>query len=182
MRRAPTLPCLLLLALAGCSGCGSANHRAPVAASAPEPTDEGLPRPTLRLLVVTDMEGYLEPCGCQRRPLGGIDKLATELARARADGVPSLFLHAGDLLFDGLDHSVRGADASAQEVWKAETLVEVLGRLELAAATAGPLEARQGIDTLQRLAARRASRCSRLERRSAACRCTRSRCCASSAA
>jgi len=139
-------------AAGGCSGGSATSGGSGSSGSSAEPTDEGLPRPTLRLLVVTDMEGYLEPCGCQRRPLGGIDKLATELARARAGGVPTLFLHAGDLLFDGLDHSVRGADASAQEIWKAETLVEVLSQLGLAAATAGPLEARQGVDTLRRLA------------------------------
>ena len=139
---------LVLACLVACSGgSGSTGGGEP-----PEPTDQGLPRPTFRLVVATDLEGYLEPCGCQRRPLGGIDKLATALAEARADGTPTLFVHAGDLLFDGLEHSVRGADASAQEGWKAETLVEVLSRLGLAAATAGPLDARQGVPTLRRLA------------------------------
>jgi hypothetical protein len=139
---------LLLAGVVACGGgAGSSGS-----GEAPEPTDDGLPRPTLRLLVTTDLEGYLEPCGCQQRPLGGIDKLATALADARKDGTPTLFLHAGDLLFDGLSHSVRGADASAQEGWKAETLVEILSRLGLAAATAGPLDARQGVETLRRLA------------------------------
>jgi 2',3'-cyclic-nucleotide 2'-phosphodiesterase (5'-nucleotidase family) len=143
----------VLLALPACSG-GSASPPGPAAAAvtATEPSDEGLPRPTLRLLVATDFDGNLEPCGCQQRPLGGLDRLATELARAKADGVPTLFLHAGDLLFDGLDHGVRGADASTQEVWKAETMVDALSRLGLAATTAGPLDATQGVDTLRRLA------------------------------
>jgi hypothetical protein len=147
MRRSCFLA-LLLASIVACSG-GAASSGS---GEAPEPTDEGLPRPTLRLLVTTDLEGYLEPCGCQQRPLGGIDKLATALAEARRDGTPTLFLHAGDLLFDGLSHSVRGADASAQEGWKAETLVDILSRLGLAAATAGPLDARQGVGTLRRLA------------------------------
>ena len=143
--------CLIMLVLTACSG-GSASPPVPAPVTATEPSDEGLPRPTLRLLVITDLEGYLEPCGCQRRPLGGIDRLATELTRARADGVPTLFLHSGDLFFDGLEHGVRGADASAQEVWKAETIVQVFSGLGLAAATAGPLDAQQGVETLRRLA------------------------------
>ena len=38
--------------------------------------------PSLRMAVVTDLKGYLEPCGCTSDPLGGIDRLAAQIARS----------------------------------------------------------------------------------------------------
>lgn len=142
--RAPASLGVLLAALGAAAGCGDHGSEA----RRPE-----LPAPTFRLLVVTDVKGYLAPCGCQSRPLGGVDKLATALARARADHVPTLFVAAGDLLFDGAGHAgVEGPDAATQEVWKAETLVQILGRLGLAAAAPGRADFANGADMFVRLA------------------------------
>ncbi len=60
----------------------------------PAPTAEA--KPTVRLAVVTDLKGYLEPCGCTSNPLGGIDRLAAEVQALRKDGVPLAVLVAGD--------------------------------------------------------------------------------------
>jgi hypothetical protein len=54
------------------------------------------PRPTLRIVAMTDIEGMLEPCGCQSRPLGGLDRAAALVAELRADGVPTILVVAGD--------------------------------------------------------------------------------------
>lgn len=140
---------LLTVALFGLFG-GSCSSRRPTTAQAI--TDEGLPRPTLRLVVATDLLGYLEPCGCQSRPLGGIDKLAATLASVRRDGAPTLFVTAGDTFFDGLTHGgMSGNDANAQEVWKADTLVGILNRLRLVAATPGYTDLSMGAAQLAAL-------------------------------
>ncbi|MCE7894582.1 MAG: hypothetical protein DYH12_33585 [Sorangiineae bacterium PRO1] len=52
--------------------------RAPAAPSGPPTT------PTLRVFVVTSLAGALEPCGCVKDMLGGIDHAAA-LPRAKRD-------------------------------------------------------------------------------------------------
>ena len=108
------------------------------------------PPPTFRLLVMTDIKGYLEPCGCTSRPLGGIDRTAAKVAELRAQGQPVLLVAAGDLFFDGVSYDVHGAEA--QEIWKAETLVEVLDGIEVAAVTPGRLDFSHGTATFRALA------------------------------
>jgi 2',3'-cyclic-nucleotide 2'-phosphodiesterase (5'-nucleotidase family) len=106
----------------------------------------------LRLVALTDLSGYLEPCGCQSRPLGGIDKAAAVLAALKADNVPLLFVSAGDLLFgERPEGASNDRDAAAQETWKAEALVDILSRLGLAAAAPGARDLSYGPETLKRL-------------------------------
>lgn len=113
------------------------------------------PQPALRLVALTDLSGYLEPCGCQSEPLGGIDRAAAKLQSLRADHVPMLFLAAGDLLFgDRPEGASNDAEGATQETWKAETLVDILNRLGLAAAAPGQRDLSFGLDELQRLAAK----------------------------
>lgn len=113
-----------------------------------------LPRPDLRLLVLTDLDGYLEPCGCTSRPLGGIDRLAARLAEVRRDGVPSVLVAAGNLFFHDAPQGEDAERARQQEVWRAETVADVLGRLELAAAAPGPTDFAFGTETFVELARR----------------------------
>jgi hypothetical protein len=94
------------------------------------------PPPTLRLLVMTDLGGTLEPCGCTSRPLGGIDRMAAAVASARAEGPPTLLVSAGDLFFGPGAHQAEGA-VPTQEAWKAETVADVLSRLGVHGATPG---------------------------------------------
>ncbi|MCA9580439.1 MAG: hypothetical protein KC416_01515, partial [Myxococcales bacterium] len=127
---------LSLLALglgASCSGKGS--KEGPGTAPDPAPAVQR-PRPTARIVAVTDLQGTLEPCGCTSRPLGGIDKLAAQVERLRQDGVPTAFVAAGNLLFDGVDHGAghsgkAGDGLPTQELWKAETLASILGTIGL---------------------------------------------------
>ena len=113
-----------------------------------------LPRPDLRLLVLTDLDGYLEPCGCTSRPLGGIDRLAARLAEVRADGVPTVLVSAGNVFFHGVPEGEEAERSRAQELWRAETVTDVLGRLELAAAAPGPHDFAFGAEAFEALAAR----------------------------
>jgi 2',3'-cyclic-nucleotide 2'-phosphodiesterase (5'-nucleotidase family) len=113
-------------------------------------------QPALRLVALTDLSGYLEPCGCQSKPLGGIDKAAAKLEAMRADHVPLLLLAAGDLLFGSElpGASSSDMDAATQEAWKAEALVGILDKLGLAAAAPGARDLSFGPDTLARLASK----------------------------
>ncbi|MFW5925815.1 MAG: multiheme c-type cytochrome [Myxococcota bacterium] len=109
------------------------------------------PRPTLRLVVATDLAGTLEPCGCTSRPLGGIDRLAAAVADVREAGVPTLTLHAGDLFFGPAPHAP-GEETPAQELWKAETVAQVLARIGLDAATPGARDVGHGAPRFAALA------------------------------
>jgi hypothetical protein len=142
-----------LLGGASCSGAGREAGGSPPEAEHVVAPDLG--RPDLRLVVLTDLKGYLEPCGCTSRPLGGIDRMAAEVSRLRGDGVPTVLVAAGDLLFDGGgDYEVHRPGAETQQIWKAETLVDILERVELAAAVPGGLDLRFGAGTFASLEAR----------------------------
>jgi 2',3'-cyclic-nucleotide 2'-phosphodiesterase (5'-nucleotidase family) len=154
----------LLLAASGCEG-----DKRPPAAARPHATAPA--RPNLRLVALTDVSGYLEPCGCQSRPLGGVDKGAQVLRELSADGVPSVVLTAGDLFFEA-PHGGHGAsddaEARTEHIWRAETLADALKQLGLAASEAGVADARYGADTLAALALARATdACDRARRREA---------------
>lgn len=152
LRTLPRLGLAALVLVTGSAGSCSQDARRETTPTRAAIEAPDLPRPDLRLLVVTDLDGTLEPCGCTSRPLGGIDRMAARLAAVRADGVPTVFVAAGDLFFHGAPHGVDAERARAQEVWRAETLREILDRLELAAAAPGPLDFAFGAETFDRLA------------------------------
>jgi hypothetical protein len=126
----------LLVMLVIALGCADKEERrAAVSTPSPPPRPE---KPALRIVALTDLSGYLEPCGCQSRPLGGLDKAAAQLAALESDGVPTLLVAAGDLLFGEQPKGASSAEqAATQETWKAETLIAILSRMHLAAAAPG---------------------------------------------
>lgn len=107
--------------------------------------------PDLRLAVITDLKGYLEPCGCTSDPLGGIDRMAAQIEALRKDGVPLLFLVAGDAFFDAAEIEPARVD---QEQRNAKTLVEILNLLKVDALLAGERDRAQPKATLTELRAR----------------------------
>src|SRR3954467_5460688 len=78
----PALAALIILTGSGGS-CSEARHEPPTP-TVPEIGAVSLGAPDLRLVVLTDLKGYLEPCGCTSRPLGGLDRLAARLAELRS--------------------------------------------------------------------------------------------------
>src|SRR3954449_12464314 len=100
-----SLVALLLGALvAACHGC----HGTPRADSA-QTVSQGGASPTLRLYAISNLAGALEPCGCTKDQLGGIDHLAALIANDR--GVtPPLLLLAGPTMF--LDPKLEGPRAT----------------------------------------------------------------------
>lgn len=88
--------------------------------------------PDARLLVITDLQGTIEPCGCTSRPLGGIDRMAElvgDLGNWEGPGgtrqeVPTIFVAAGDLLGGGPAHS--GPETPEPDAWRRSLVAEVL--------------------------------------------------------
>ena len=69
---------LLLLVLAG-AGCRCSRTPAPAA------VQEAVP--TLRLYLVSNLAGALEPCGCVKDMLGGVDHFAAARCRQGRGGI-----------------------------------------------------------------------------------------------
>jgi hypothetical protein len=110
---------LLLLAamvLLGCRGC-------PPNAKSGDRTGPASEEPSVRLYLLSSVAGALEPCGCTKDQLGGLDHLAAFLDAQRVDAPESLLLAAGPLWF--IDPTLGKAHAT-QDRWKAEAIAEAM--------------------------------------------------------
>jgi hypothetical protein len=113
-----------VLGLAACQGCRSTNT-SPITA----PGAEGA-SPTVRLYLVTDLAGALEPCGCTKDQLGGLDHFGAWVKRERAHAPQAVVASAGPLFF--MDSKLDG-DRADQDRIKAQTIARVLHGLDFAA-------------------------------------------------
>jgi hypothetical protein len=118
---------LRALALASALVGGLAGCRCRPAPPAP-PAAEAAAKPSLRLVLFSGVAGALEPCGCVKDMLGGVDHAASYL-RAQG-GMPTLALGAGPMLF--LDPTL-SVERRVQDEWKAEALSRALRAMELRA-------------------------------------------------
>jgi hypothetical protein len=130
MKLPPLSHLLLPLALASAalvSACQGCRPGATLPAEGPAPKNE---TPTVRLYFLSSVAGALEPCGCSKNQLGGVDHLGSFLRTHEAEAPHSLLAAAGPLFF--LDPTPRGEQAT-QDRWKAEALASALGKLHFAA-------------------------------------------------
>jgi hypothetical protein len=104
--------------------------------------------PSLRLAVVTDLKGYLEPCGCTSDPLGGIDRLAGQIRTLREGAVPVVFLIAGDTFFDAAALEPVRIDQANRN---AKTLAGILGSLGVTAVLPGRRDRAQPPEVIEAL-------------------------------
>ncbi len=136
----------LFLALAAFCACEGCRPTGGPDGSAPHNGAE--PLPAARLYLVTDLAGALEPCGCVKDQLGGMDHfgalVAAEKDKARGAGV----LAAGPTFFMDMELA---ADRRAQEVRKAETIGASLKTVNLLAFAPGRNEWAGGVDTLKKI-------------------------------
>lgn len=124
--------------LAACQGC-----RTP----APQVVEEVPSKPALRLYLLSSVAGQIEPCGCTKDQLGGLDHLAAFL-KSEAQSVPaSLVLGAGPLLFP---EPVLTSDERTQQSWKAETLAAVSKQIGLVGWAPGTNDWAAGPDELSK--------------------------------
>ena len=120
------LPVLALgLGLAACEGCRS---------SATPHTGADVGAPSVRLYLVSDLAGALEPCGCTKDQLGGLDHFGAWVKHDALAAPSSLVASAGPLFF--MDAQI-GGDRADQDRIKADTLARVLHGLGFAAFAPG---------------------------------------------
>jgi 2',3'-cyclic-nucleotide 2'-phosphodiesterase (5'-nucleotidase family) len=136
--RASVSLALLLSALTMAASC----RKAPETASAPPS------QPTVRLYVLSSAAGALEPCGCTKDQLGGIDHVASFIQSQAARAPQSVVVGAGPMLF--MDPKLDQA-RSTQDLWKAEALASSFGDLRLAAWAPGANDWAAGPAELARL-------------------------------
>jgi hypothetical protein len=114
------LACVLAAAgITACQGC-----HATLASPSSGAAGEGAP--TVRIYFVSDLAGALEPCGCTRDQLGGLDHAAAWMAQEHAHAPMSALVLAGPTFFM---NEALTLEHRNQDVAKAETLADSLGSL-----------------------------------------------------
>ncbi len=137
MRWLMVLTLCLSSGLAACQGCQQPTPK-------PQPAQASTV-PTVRLFVLSTLAGALEPCGCSKDQLGGLQHLAAFVAAERNKVPHALVLGAGPMLY--LDPELKGENVT-QDQWKAHTIAEALGSLGLVAWAPGYNDWAQGQATL----------------------------------
>ena len=134
-----------LATLCACEGCKSPGGPD---GSAPRSGAEGVP--AARLYLISDFAGALEPCGCVKDQLGGMDHFGALVAAEKDKAKASVVVSAGPLFFMDMELA---ADRRAQEITKAETIAASFKALGLAAFAPGRNDWAGGAETLAKLAA-----------------------------
>jgi hypothetical protein len=111
---------LVVLALSACEGCKGSGQGP---ASPEGGTSEA---PTARLYLLSDLAGALEPCGCVKDQLGGMDHFGALVRSGKTAAFATLA--AGPTFF--MDMEIE-AEKRAQEAQKAETIASSLKTLRL---------------------------------------------------
>jgi hypothetical protein len=111
--------------------------------------------PSVRLYIVSTLAGAMEPCGCRKDMLGGIDHAAALLAAQAAQAPRRLLLGAGPLFFQEPELA---AERREQDLWKAEALAASLADVKLAAWAPGANDFAAGPAELSRLTAQSGAR------------------------
>lgn len=146
MQRLPVfalvVPALVLgaLALAACEGCRSPATVTPQGADSPVPA--------ARLYLVSDMAGALEPCGCVKDQLGGMDHLGALVTAEKDKAKAAAVLSAGPLFFMDMELT---AEKKTQELAKADTIAASMKSLGLAAFAPGRNDWAAGPEVLKKL-------------------------------
>src|SRR5688572_17913112 len=92
----------------------------------------------------TEVSGYVQPCGCTTKPLGGIQRLASVLERGHKDRA---LVDAGNLLFPNrVDEITR-----EQHLLKARLLARVYRRLGAVAINVAENDFIEGVELLKEL-------------------------------
>ncbi len=133
------------LGLAACEGCRCAPTSG---ARSPTPVSDG-PPPTVRLYLLSDLAGALEPCGCTKDQLGGLDHFGAWVSQNRTR-VPRAWVASAGPLFFMDEHLL--PERSDQDRTKADTIARVLRRLDFVAFAPGVNDWADGTAGLDRRA------------------------------
>ncbi len=129
----------LTIAAAGCSRRANG--------PAAESKSQGSVPQRISVIATGSVAGFVEPCGCVKDQLGGLDRFATAVQKARASN-PALLVEVGALFFPR-------AELDAQETtelsFRADTLATVFHSLGAFAWVPTPADNALGAETLARL-------------------------------
>jgi hypothetical protein len=103
---------------------------------------------TFRLYVLSDLAGALEPCGCQKDMLGGVDHFGALVAKEHDKAKDSAVITVGPTFF--MDEVVK-PERLEQDGWKAEAIAAGLKPSGLLAITPGKNDWGAGAQTLGKL-------------------------------
>jgi len=129
----------LMILAASLAGSCKCSHEA---ASVPPKT------PTVRLYLVSSPAGALEPCGCVKDMLGGVDHLAAYVKSQTDDAPNSALLGAGPLFFM---NTTLTDERRTQDTWKADALSRSLAAAGLRAWAPGANDWAAGPEALSEL-------------------------------
>ncbi len=132
----------LAAGLGACEGC-----KPTTSTQTPNGAIEG--PPTARLYLVSDLAGALEPCGCVKDQLGGMDHFGALVSQEKAKVPAFATLSAGPLFFMDADIA---EEKKNQEVQKAETIARSMKAVGLAGFAPSRNGWAAGGDTLAKLA------------------------------
>ncbi len=86
--------------------------------------------PSVRFYLSSTLAGAMEPCGCRKDMLGGVDHAAALIAQGSQEAPHSLVLGAGPVFFLNPELA---ADKRQQDLWKAHSIASSLADLGVAA-------------------------------------------------
>ena len=98
---------VLLLAVLGCFFALACEGCRPSTTPGADATGSSTEAPRARLYLVSDLAGALEPCGCVKDQLGGMDRFGALVAAEKAKAANYATLSAGPLFFMDMDRSLR---------------------------------------------------------------------------
>lgn len=130
----------LAVFVSACEGCRSPTTQTP------KNGDSDVPE--ARLYLVSDMAGALEPCGCVKDQLGGMDHLGALVAQEKTKAKATGLLSSGPLFFMDMELA---DDRRSQEIAKAETIAASMKSLGMIAFSPGRNDWAGGGDTLKKL-------------------------------
>ena len=131
------LAIIVIALLSACEGCRE-----------PRSPSSKADAPTARLYLVSDLAGALEPCGCVKDQLGGMDRFGALVTAEKKDVKNVAVATAGPVFF--MDTEV-SKDKLTQEVEKAATIASSLNVLGLAAFAPARNEWAAGADTFAKV-------------------------------
>lgn len=133
-------PALALIAAVQ-PGCKNGDRRDPEKSA---PSAGFVPARVAELYFSTEVDGYIEPCGCTTKPLGGVQRLATVLESGHAERA---LIDAGNLLFPNKVDSV----TREQHLLKSRVLARVYRRLGAVAINVAQNDLTEGTELLKEM-------------------------------
>lgn len=108
--------------------------------------------PSLRLYLVSTLAGAMEPCGCRKDMLGGVDHAAALIKQGANEAPHGLVLGAGPMFFMEPEVNAANLAKDQQDRWKADAIANALSTWQLEAWSPGVNDFGRGTETLSRLA------------------------------